>query len=232
MTAGFATAGSLSRRTMKRRWSAPSCPAFAAPDIAVVVVDDGSDEPHAATSRCSQARSSSGIRSTSDRAPRCRPASTTPSSSRADALVTFDADGQHSPAAIAALLAAIEQPGIDFALGSRFLTGANRNLPVVAPHPAASAAPLVHAREHRTAGHRYHNGLRAMTARGARAISLRQNRMAHGVRDPAPDRAEPPALCRGAGEHRVQCLFAGQGSTHHRCADHPESDLFARRLYR
>jgi len=29
---------------------------------------------------------------------------------RADALVTFDADGQHSPAAIAALLAAIEQP--------------------------------------------------------------------------------------------------------------------------
>ena len=27
---------------------------------------------------------------------------------RADALVTFDADGQHSPAAIAALLAAIE----------------------------------------------------------------------------------------------------------------------------
>src|SRR5205814_271031 len=33
---------------------------------------------------------------------------------RADALVTFDADGQHSPAAIAALLAAIEQPGIDF----------------------------------------------------------------------------------------------------------------------
>src|SRR5256885_5698209 len=28
---------------------------------------------------------------------------------RADALVTFDADGQHAPAAIAALLAAIEQ---------------------------------------------------------------------------------------------------------------------------
>ncbi len=49
---------------------------------------------------------------------------------RADALVTFDADGQHSPAAIAALLAALEPSGIDFALGSRFLTGATANLPV------------------------------------------------------------------------------------------------------
>src|SRR5258705_5823720 len=50
------------------------------------------------------------------------------------------------------------------------------------------------------------------------------------VRDPAPDRAEPPALCRGAGEHRVQRLFPGQGSTHHRCADHPDRSVCAEAL--
>ena len=60
---------------------------------------------------------------------------------RADALVTFDADGQHSPVAIAALLAAIEPPGIDFALGSRFLAGATANLPV-SRHILLSAALL------------------------------------------------------------------------------------------
>src|SRR5258705_170994 len=117
---------------MKRRSSAPSCPAFAAPDTrSSWSMTAPATAP--ATSRCSQARSSSGIRSTSDRARRPR-----------DLLAT--------------------EP----------------------------------------------NGAR--------------------VRDPAPDRAEPPALCRGAREHRVQCLFAGQGSTHHRCADHPDRSVCAEAL--
>jgi glycosyltransferase involved in cell wall biosynthesis len=143
---------------------------------------------------------------------------------RADALVTFDADGQHSPVAIAALLAAIEQPGIDFALGSRFLTGATANLPVSRRHPAQRRA-LVHAREHRTAGHRYPQWPTGDDrARRPRDLLATEPNGAR-VRDPAPDRAEPPALCRGAGEHRVQCLFAGQGSTHHRCAGHPDRSV-------
>ena len=97
---------------------------------------------------------------------------------RADALVTFDADGQHSPAAIAALLAAIEQPGIDFALGSRFLTGATANLPVSRRILLSAALWFTRASTGLPVTDT-HNGLRAMTARGARAIYLRQNRMAH-----------------------------------------------------
>ena len=39
----------------------------------------------------------------------------------ADAIVTFDADGQHCAGEIAGLLDALRQEGADFALGSRFL---------------------------------------------------------------------------------------------------------------
>ena len=82
---------------------------------------------------------------------------------RADALVTFDADGQHSPAAIAALLAAIEQPGIDFALGSRFLTGATANLPMSRSILLSAALWFTRASTGLPVTDT-HNGLRAMTA--------------------------------------------------------------------
>src|SRR3981081_1188109 len=91
---------------------------------------------------------------------------------RADALVTFDADGQHSPVAVAALLAGIAQPGIDFALGSRFLTGATANLPVSRRILLSTAVWFTRASTGLPVTDT-HNGLRAMTARGARAISLR-----------------------------------------------------------
>jgi len=96
---------------------------------------------------------------------------------RADALVTFDADGQHSPAAIAALLAAIEQPGIDFALGSRFL-GRPQSMPLVRKLLLRAATLFTSV----TTGLYLtdtHNGLRAFTRRGAMALKFRQNRMAH-----------------------------------------------------
>lgn len=95
----------------------------------------------------------------------------------AEAVVTFDADGQHSPAAIAALLDAIAAPGIEFALGSRFLDSGTR-LPA-ARRLLLRAATWFTCATTGLAVTDTHNGLRAMTARGARAIRLRQNRMAH-----------------------------------------------------
>ena len=147
----------------------------------------------------------------------------------ADALVTFDADGQHSPAEISALLDAIREPGIDYALGSRFLRPGTR-LPLSRRLLLTAATWFTRA----TTGLAVtdtHNGLRAMTARGARAIRLRQNRMAHaseileqigrsGLRFvEVPVHIEYSAYSLAKGQ-RVTDAFAIL------------IDLFARRLYR
>src|SRR4029079_10647892 len=89
----------------------------------------------------------------------------------------FDADGQHSAADIERLARALESHKADFALGSRFLDNSS-NIPtsrrlllkaVIAFTRVTTGLKLTDA----------HNGLRAMTRRGAEAIRLRQNRMAH-----------------------------------------------------
>jgi glycosyltransferase involved in cell wall biosynthesis len=93
-------------------------------------------------------------------------------------VVTFDADGQHRAADIARLIAALGEQGADFALGSRFL-GQSLNLPRARALVLAAATRFTRA----TSGLSVtdtHNGLRAMTRRGAQQIRLRQNRMAHG----------------------------------------------------
>lgn len=95
----------------------------------------------------------------------------------ADVIVTFDADGQHRAADIAVLIDALARQGADFALGSRFL-GTSLNQPL-SRHMLIKAATLF---TRLTTGLRItdtHNGLRAMTRRGASSINLRQNRMAH-----------------------------------------------------
>jgi glycosyltransferase involved in cell wall biosynthesis len=95
----------------------------------------------------------------------------------ADVLVTFDADGQHRVSEIPRLLEALRRERADFALGSRFL-GQTTNLPALRRWLLQAATlftrlttglPLTDS----------HNGLRALTRRGAGAIRLRQNRMAH-----------------------------------------------------
>jgi glycosyltransferase involved in cell wall biosynthesis len=98
-------------------------------------------------------------------------------SSGADYVVTFDADGQHRASDIGALLDSLKKQPADFALGSRFLGHA----------PAMPLARRMLLRvatwfTRFTTGLRVtdtHNGLRAMTRRGASRIDLRQNRMAH-----------------------------------------------------
>jgi polyprenyl-phospho-N-acetylgalactosaminyl synthase len=92
-------------------------------------------------------------------------------------LVTFDADGQHNVADIAALLTALETRGADYALGSRFLHDAS-NVPPARRLLLRAAAWFTRL----TTGLRLsdsHNGLRAMTRRGAARLHIRQNRMAH-----------------------------------------------------
>ena len=95
----------------------------------------------------------------------------------AEVIVTFDADGQHRFSDISHLAEALVQERADFALGSRFLGQA----PTVPPlRRALLCAATLFTRL--TTGLQVtdtHNGLRAMTRRGAAAIRLRQNRMAH-----------------------------------------------------
>jgi glycosyltransferase involved in cell wall biosynthesis len=95
----------------------------------------------------------------------------------AEFLVTFDADGQHRAADIATLLAALQTCDADFALGSRFLGGAV-NMPP-ARRLLLRAATMFTRLTTGLALTDAHNGLRAMTRRGAQHIGLRQNRMAH-----------------------------------------------------
>jgi glycosyltransferase involved in cell wall biosynthesis len=92
-------------------------------------------------------------------------------------IVTFDADGQHRARDIPRLLDALERAGADFALGSRFL-GDALNMPSARRRLLRAATWFTRL----TTGLRItdsHNGLRAMTRRGALAIRLKQNRMAH-----------------------------------------------------
>jgi polyprenyl-phospho-N-acetylgalactosaminyl synthase len=92
-------------------------------------------------------------------------------------IATFDADGQHRAADIARLIDALEETGADFALGSRFL-GQSVGMPASRRWLLRAATAFTRL----TTGLKVtdtHNGLRAMTRRGASRIALRQNRMAH-----------------------------------------------------
>jgi glycosyltransferase involved in cell wall biosynthesis len=92
-------------------------------------------------------------------------------------IVTFDADGQHRARDIARLMDALVRGGADFALGSRFL-GDAINMPPARRRLLRAATWFTRL----TTGLRIsdaHNGLRALTRRGALAIQLKQNRMAH-----------------------------------------------------
>ena len=95
----------------------------------------------------------------------------------ADAVVTFDADGQHSVDDIPRLLSALGEGPYDVALGSRFL-GAARDISsrrrlmlkgAVLFTRLTSGLPLTDT----------HNGLRAFRASALERIRLRFDRMAH-----------------------------------------------------
>ena len=83
----------------------------------------------------------------------------------AEVIVTFDADGQHGAADISRLADALAEENADFVLGSRFLE-ASSNIPPLRRLLLKAATVFTRI----TTGLRLtdaHNGLRAMTRRGA-----------------------------------------------------------------
>jgi glycosyltransferase involved in cell wall biosynthesis len=147
----------------------------------------------------------------------------------AEIIVTFDGDGQHRVSDISRLIQALARERADFALGSRFL-GQAPNLPPLRLLLLKAATLFTRL----TTGLQLtdtHNGLRAMTRRGAAAIRLRQNRMAHAseflaqISGSALRCVERPCTI----EYTAYSLAKGQ---HLRDAVLILLDLFARRLYR
>jgi glycosyltransferase involved in cell wall biosynthesis len=147
----------------------------------------------------------------------------------ADVIVTFDADGQHRATDIERLVAALREAPADFALGSRFLGDA---IALSTARRLLLRAATVFTQL--TTGLRLtdtHNGLRAMTRRGAEKIRLRQNRMAHASEILAQIAASglPYVEVPVRIEYTAYSLAKGQ-----RLGDALAIllDLFARRLYR
>jgi glycosyltransferase involved in cell wall biosynthesis len=150
-------------------------------------------------------------------------------SQSAEVIVTFDADGQHRVSDISRLVAALVDEDAEFALGSRFL-GASTGLPGLRRLllKAATVFTRLSTGLHLTDTH---NGLRAMSRRGAAAIRLRQNRMAHAsellgqIASSGLRYVERPVTV----EYTAYSLAKGQ-----RMRDGVLIllDLFARRLYR
>jgi glycosyltransferase involved in cell wall biosynthesis len=96
----------------------------------------------------------------------------------AEFLVTFDTDGQHRASDIGRLLDALTARNADFALGSRFIGQTKQSAPPLRRLLLRAATLFTRF----TTGLRLtdtHNGLRAFTRRGAAALNLRQDRMAH-----------------------------------------------------
>lgn len=98
----------------------------------------------------------------------------------ADAIVHVDADGQHDPSFIPALLAPIREGRAEIVFGSRFLGEAPRGMPATR-RALLSAARFFNAMvmgiPRRVTDPQ--SGMRAFTARAARTIAFRQDRMAH-----------------------------------------------------
>ena len=147
----------------------------------------------------------------------------------ADLIITFDADGQHRASDIAGLLAALAAKRADFALGSRFLGGAT-GMPR-SRRRLGKAAPVVTPRATGRSGADAHNGRRALPRRGASAIHLRQNRMAHAseildhIASSGLAYVEVPVTVR----YSAYSIGKGQRSSDMMAI---LLDLFARRLHR
>jgi glycosyltransferase involved in cell wall biosynthesis len=95
----------------------------------------------------------------------------------ADFIVTFDADGQHSPSDIAPMVASLAQSDADIALGSRF-KGFTKELPFIRKLILKSAVVFTQ----KTTGLPFsdaHNGFRVLSRRFAQSFCFKQDRMAH-----------------------------------------------------
>jgi glycosyltransferase involved in cell wall biosynthesis len=142
----------------------------------VIVVDDGSSDDTAESARSAGALvvthlinrgQGAALKTGLDFGLRCG----------ADVLVTFDADGQHHPGDIQALIAPVLSGDCDVTLGSRFLHAGNR-IPFIR-RCVLKVGILV---TWLLSGIRLtdtHNGLRAFSRSAAERIRIVQDRMAH-----------------------------------------------------
>ncbi|MDF1599738.1 glycosyltransferase family 2 protein [Mesorhizobium sp. YIM 152430] len=95
----------------------------------------------------------------------------------ADAVVTFDADGQHSLDDASAMVSRLARGDVDVVLGSRFR---GEVVGMASSRRWLLRAATIYTRM--TSGLRVtdtHNGLRCLSQRAALQIRIRQNRMAH-----------------------------------------------------
>jgi len=95
----------------------------------------------------------------------------------ASIIVTFDSDGQHSPADVPTLIAPVRDGRADIVLGSRFL-GSTESMPRlrrVILHLAVLFTRMVSGLRVTDA----HNGLRAFSRRAASLVHIQLDRMAH-----------------------------------------------------
>lgn len=95
----------------------------------------------------------------------------------ADAVVTFDSDGQHQTADLPALLEPVLSGRCDVALGNRFLSERSN-----VPPMRRVILQLGRLFTFLTSGLRVgdcHNGFRALSRRAAAAVNMKQDRMAH-----------------------------------------------------
>ncbi len=131
-------------------------------------------------------------------------------------VVTFDADGQHHPTDLRALLEPLEEGACDVVLGSRFLVPGSAVRIPVARRLVLRLATVV---TRLSTGLRLtdtHNGLRAFTAQAAAQLDITQNGMAHasGLRplQPLSHRAHRlPVATAGTPDHAAGSLFGARG---------------------
>jgi len=142
----------------------------------VVVIDDGSSDE---TAQVARQRGAVVLRHVINRGQGAALQTGITYSLRAGAeyIVTFDADGQHNPADLPAMLAPVAAGQCDVTLGSRFL-GRAENMPLSRRLLLLAARVFTYL----TSGVKLtdcHNGLRVLSRRAARCLNLRQDRMAH-----------------------------------------------------
>jgi glycosyltransferase involved in cell wall biosynthesis len=96
----------------------------------------------------------------------------------ADVIVTFDADGQHNPKNIKAMIAPVLKKEVDITLGSRYLKQSKTNVPIIRKYyhkMGVLAIWLMYGIRLTDA----HNGLRALSRKAAEAIEIKSDRMEH-----------------------------------------------------
>ena len=93
-------------------------------------------------------------------------------------VITFDADGQHDPGNLPALLHPLTKGEVDVTLGSRFLELKQEQMPS-GRKLILKLARMINLLFTGLLLSDAHNGLRAMNRKALHAISLSENRMAH-----------------------------------------------------